>query len=169
MAVPKKITNFLEKGNIKYETIEHKTVYTAYDKAATLKVHPKEIAKTLVVKLDRNVAFVVIPGNKNLDKMKIKKEVNKQRKKEGLKAVKKISFATERWMKNNLKGVKIGSTPIFGNIWKMPTYIDRGLMKNKKIIVPSGDYKVSFKISPTKIKKAISDLVITSLSKPKKK
>ncbi len=155
MSVPQKLIKFLEKNKTKYEIIKHRTVYTAFDKAATLRVPPKIIGKTLVVKLDKNQALVLIPANKNLDKQKLKK----------IAKAKSIDFIKEAWMKKNLKGIKIGAVPPFGNLWKLQTFMDRGLVQNPKIIVNSGDYVFSIKISPSVLKKIIKDLVIGNFSK----
>ena len=148
--IPQKIIKFLEtaKVKVKYETIKHRTVYTAYDKAATLKVKPNIIGKTLVLKIDKDLAIVLIPGNKNLNKNKFKKVVNDWRKKQSLKSVKNVDFISEKLMKDKFKGVKIGAVPPFGNLWKLPTFIDKGLMKEKNILVNAGIYEFSFKISP---------------------
>ncbi|MFA4998536.1 MAG: hypothetical protein WC514_00720, partial [Candidatus Paceibacterota bacterium] len=68
MPISKKLINFLDKSKVKYEVLEHKTVYTAFDKAKTLRVKENIIGKTLVVKIDKNYALVLVPANKNLDK-----------------------------------------------------------------------------------------------------
>lgn len=156
----KKLQKFLEDNRVKYEEIGHKIVFTAHDKAVTLRVLEKIITKTLVVKLDKSVVLVSIPANKNLDKQKLKK----------IAKAKSIDFAKEAWMKKNLKGVKIGATPPFGAIFsakggKIKTFIDRGLLKEKKIIVSSGVYNSSIKLDPAVFKKVIPDLVIGSFTK----
>ena len=38
MALVKKLTNYLEKNKIKYKTIKHRTVYTAWDLAKTMHI-----------------------------------------------------------------------------------------------------------------------------------
>ncbi len=162
MPIPKKITNFLEKNKIKYELIKHRTVYTAYDKAATLRVSPKVVGKTLVMKTDscetgKNFVFVLISANKNLDKNKFKK----------IAKVKKVDFVKEIWMKKNLKGIKFGAVPPFGNLWRLPTLADGRLMKNPKIIINVGDYNWSIKITPANLKKVVPDLIIGNFSKPR--
>ena len=154
MAIPQKITKFLEAAKIKYEPIKHRIVYTAFDKAATLKVPQKMIGKTLVVNLDKPT-FVLIPANKNLDKEKLKKVAK----------VKNVDFLKESWMKKNLKGVKVGAIPPFGDLWHLPTFVDKSLMNQPKIIVNGGDYNWSIKINPTNFKKLIPDLIIGSFSK----
>jgi Ala-tRNA(Pro) deacylase len=158
MAIPQKIISFLEKNKVKYETIKHRTVYTAFDKAATLKVKPNSIVKTLVIKLDREPALVLIPANKNLDKNKFRKVAR----------LKKLDFASEKLIKNKIKGVKVGAIPPFGDLWNLPTFSDRGLFKNPKIIINSGDYNFSIKISPAAIKKLIPNLVIGNFSQARK-
>ncbi|OHA76086.1 MAG: hypothetical protein A3H01_00180 [Candidatus Wildermuthbacteria bacterium RIFCSPLOWO2_12_FULL_40_9] len=155
MPILKKLQKFFEDNKVKYETIQHKIVFTAYDKAATLKIAEKIIGKTLVVKLDKSIVLVLIPANKNLDKQKLRKIAKS----------KKIDFVKEAWMKKNLKGVKIGSTPPFGVIFKIPTFVDIGLMKEKKIIVSSGDYNNSIKLNPAVLKKLIPYLVSGNFSK----
>jgi Ala-tRNA(Pro) deacylase len=179
MPISKKLTKILEKNKTKYELIEHRTVYTAYDKAATLKVPKKIIGKTLIMKVDpiekpprrrinslrgesasyrasKGYVLVLIPANKNLDKVKLRKAAR----------AKSVDFAKEAWAKKNLKGVKVGAVPPFGILWKLPTFIDRSLMNQPKIIINGGDYNWSIKINPTVLKK-IPDLIIGGLTKPR--
>ena len=162
-----KLLQFLTENKARYEIVPHRTVYTAYDKAATLKVKPSIIGKTLVLKVDKLISVVLITGNKNLDKNKFKKSVNDWQKKKEERPVKNIDFISEKLMKNKFKGVKIGAIPPFGNLWKLPTFIDKGLMKNPKIIINSGDYNFSIKITGAVLKKLIPDLVIGNFSKPR--
>jgi len=157
MPIPKKVIQFLDKSKVKYEPIKHKTVYTAYDKAATLRVPQKMVGKTLVMRIDKDTALVLIPANKNLDKQKLRK----------ITKAKKVDFIKEVWIKKNLKGVKVGAIPPFGNLWKLPTFVDRILLKAPKIFVNAGDYNWSIKISPATFKKLMPNLVINIFTKSK--
>ena len=147
-SIPSKVIKFLEKSGIKYEIIKHRTVYTAYDKAATLRMKPNIVGKTLVLKTDSDMVVVLIPGNKNLDKVKFHKILNIWRKKQGIELSKKIDFISEVVMKNKFKGIKLGSIPPFGKLFGLPTFIDKGLSKEKKIFINTGIYEESFKVSP---------------------
>ncbi|XOB40778.1 MAG: aminoacyl-tRNA deacylase [Candidatus Nealsonbacteria bacterium] len=168
MAIPKKVINFLERNKIKYEPIEHKTVYSAFDKARTLKMKRNIIGKTLVLKTDRDLAVVLIPSNKNLDKIKFKRLVNDWRKKTDQKPVKSIEFASERLIKNKIKGVKLGATPPFGNMFKVPTFVNKSLLSLPEIIINSGHYNYSIKIKGDFLKKMMPDLVVGSFTKTRK-
>lgn len=168
MAIPQKVIKCLEKAKVKYEPVKHRKVFTAYDKAATLGISQKIVGKTLVIRFDRDVGLVLIPANKNLDKGKVKKTVNDWRKKNSQRPVKVIGFVTEAWMKKNLKGVKVGAVPPLGNLWKLPTFIDRSLLKVAKIFINAGDYKWSIKISPANFEKLVPELVLGNFHKLKK-
>jgi Ala-tRNA(Pro) deacylase len=156
MAVPKKIINFLDQNKIKYRILEHKKVFTAYDKSQTLKVPEKIVGKTLIVKFNNSLAMVLIGANKNLDFKKLKKILGKE-----------VKLASERLIKNKIKGVKLGAIPPFGNLWGMKTFVDRSLKREKKIILNSGDWQFSIEVSPKDFEKLVGDLVWGSFAKKK--
>jgi Cys-tRNA(Pro) deacylase len=157
MAIPKKIINFLNKSKIKYKILEHKTVYTAFDKSQTLKVDPKIVGKTLILKGDRNLKVVLTPANKNLDLKKFKK----------LGKFKKVDFVSEKEIKKKFKGVKVGAIPPFGNLWKFQTFVEKSILKEKEVILNGGDWNFSIKINPKDLKNLIPDLVIGNIAKAK--
>jgi len=155
MALPQKIKKFLEKQKIKYEILEHRTVYTAFDKSQTLKVSPKIVVKTLILRKDKDLIFVLIPADRKLDLKKIRK------------LGKKVKLVTERTIKNKIKGVKVGAIPPFGILWKAKTFADKILKKQKKIIVNGGNWQTSIKLSPKSLEKILPDLVWGNFSKRK--
>ena len=166
MAISKKILAYLSEKKYKFETIEHRTTYTAWDTSQTEKVKPQEVAKSLVMKLDKDYLVAVISANRNLDKKKFLKVINTGRKKEGEKTYKKIDFAKEAWMKKNLIG-KVGAVPAFVGVIKLPVYVDNLILKNKKIYIGSGEYESSFRILVSQYLK-IEELIKGSFSKSKK-
>jgi Ala-tRNA(Pro) deacylase len=165
MPTPKKVIKFLQKSKVRYDLLEHKTVYTAFDKAKTLKIKPNLVAKSLILKSDNKIVFAVLPANKNLDRNKFKKVVNQWQKKQEQKSVKRIEFVTERLIKNKFKGIKIGALPPFGNLFNYPTFVSRALLGQTKIILNSGDYNNSISIKGVMLKKLIPDLVPGSFGK----
>ncbi|TSC95949.1 MAG: hypothetical protein Athens101410_273 [Parcubacteria group bacterium Athens1014_10] len=135
MAIPKKIQNFLEKSKVKYETITHKTVYTAYDLAQTLKTKLQEISKALIVKTEKGYTIVVLPASMMLDLNKLKKILK----------AKKIEIAKEGVMKKIFK-IKPGTLMPFGALYKTPVLMEKSLAKAKNIITHAGSYTDSVKI-----------------------
>lgn len=151
------LIKFLDGQKIKYDTIEHKTVYTALDAAQTQRIKPEEVVKTLVVKIDNTPALALVSAKSNLDKNKLKKVAK----------VKKVDFAKEAWMKKNLQG-SVGATPPFGAIYKLPVFVDGALLKQKILYVNTGDYKYSLKIARAGFEKGLGDFNKDSFSVAKK-
>lgn len=168
MAIIKDLERLLQDSKVKYEIVKHKTVFTAIDSAITQHMDPKEVVKTLVVQIGaKKHILALIAANKNLDKKKLLKEVNKWLKKEGEKATEAVEFAKEAWMKKNLKG-KVGATIPIGSINKMTAFIDNGLLKNKFLLINTGDYERSIKIATKKFLQ-LEEMIKGAFSEAKKK
>jgi len=149
MAIPKKILNYLERNKVKFEKIVHKTVYTAYDLAQTLKEKLDKIAKTLIIKTEKGYSLLVLPASKLADLKKLKKFLK----------AKKIEIAREGVMKKFFK-IKPGTITPFATLHKkVPLYIDKTLLKAKEIFVSAGSYTDSLRLK-------IKDFL--KLEKPKK-
>ena len=130
---PAKIINYLEKMGVSHDILEHKTVYTAIDAANTLKKKLNEIAKSLVVKADKDYYLVLLPADKNLNEEKLKKIISQQKGKN----VKTVKIPGEKIMQNALK-IKAGALSAFGKIHKLPVIVDKELEKAKKAIFSTG-------------------------------
>lgn len=151
MAISKKILDYLKKKKYKFEIIEHKTTYTAFDTAQTTqkkekKVKPEEVVKALVVKVDKDYLLALVPANKRLDKKKLLKIANTLKKKNKEKPYKFLDLAKEAWMKKNIPG-KVGATPAFREFLKLDIFIDNALAKQKNLYVGSGEYEYSIKLT----------------------
>lgn len=173
--ISKKVIDYLEKNKYKYEIIKHRTTYTAWDTAQTEKVKPQEVVKTLVMKADKEYVLALLPSDRNMDKKKLLADINKNKanfaKENKIKEnkVKKIGFADEKWLKNNIKIGKLGAIPPFGDIIKLEMYVDDMVLKNKKIYLSSGDYTASIRILVSQfVKNESFKKGKFSLKKPKK-
>lgn len=168
MAAFKKLLSLLYEKKLKYEPVGHRTVFTAFDKAMTLGMKPSQVAKTLVISLDRDYAIAVVPGNRNLDFQSVKKAANIARKKAKEKLVKNIAIVKEKWIEKNLKGVKPGAVPPCGVLWSLPTFVDKGLVKEKKIIINGGNHEESIQMASKDLLKIMPDAILGNFSKARK-
>lgn len=153
MPVSKKLTNFLDKNKAKYNIIEHKKVYTTYDAAQTQGIDIKTVAKSLLIKGDNKFVLAVLSGHRKLDTNKFKKVMNKYLEQLGEKRIKKLSIASESQIKRNFTK-KIGALSPFGSIYKIPTFIDKSLLKNKKISLNAASFTESVEMTPAQYKRA---------------
>jgi Ala-tRNA(Pro) deacylase len=153
------VDDFLRQSDVKFELVDHKKVYTAYDKAATLKIKPSAVGKVLVMKVENEPVIVIVGADKNLDIEKIKKILK----------AKKIDFVPEIAIKEKFKGIDAGAIPPFGVVWKVKVLADKGLLAQPKIVLSAGKYERSVRLTPAAFKKISPDLVIGFFSKAKEK
>ncbi len=143
--MPAKVANFLKKQKVKYEVLAHRTVYTAYDLAQTLKKKLSEVSKTLVVKLDKGHAILVLPASRQVDFKALKKVLG----------VKKVEIDKEKVMVKLFK-VKPGAlSPFHGVMAKLPVYIDKALMKAQKTVVQVGSFEESIHLKTKDLLKIV--------------
>ncbi|GMX58077.1 MAG: YbaK/EbsC family protein [Candidatus Yanofskyibacterium parasiticum] len=161
--IPQKVGKFLEKAGAKYELIGHRTVYTAFDKAATLRVKLGAVVKVLTLKIGKELALAVIGGDKNLDIEKLQKLAKNE----------KIAFAKEKTIAENFKGIDPGAIPPFAGLWNVKVFCDKKLLEAPKIIISAGSYEASIIITPAAFKKLNPQMTIANFSalrpKPKAK
>jgi len=165
MPILKRLENFLKKEKAFYTVVPHKTVYTTFDLSQTLHEDLGVIAKALLLKVDRDFVFAVIPGNKRLDLDKLKKLINTEKKKQGEQPTKRLKIATETQIKRSITK-KVGALVPFGSIYRKKTYADQLLLKNKKIILNAGNFKESIRMT-TSVYQKVEQPILGSFSKAK--
>ncbi|MDD5342214.1 MAG: YbaK/EbsC family protein [Patescibacteria group bacterium] len=156
MATPKKLLQYLDKNKIKYQVVKHKTVYTAYDVAQTLRLKLPQIAKTLLVQIDGGLGLAVLSASSRLDFNKLKV----------LAKAKKVALPKEGLMKKKLN-IKPGAITPFGQLYKLPVYFEASLKRQKTILVGSGCFEESLKMSPAAVIK-LEKPVVGSFAQKKK-
>ncbi|MDD5252132.1 MAG: YbaK/EbsC family protein [Patescibacteria group bacterium] len=142
MPIPKHLNIHLGKKNYKFDIVEHKKVFTAYDLAQTLGEKLDSIAKTLLVEADlpelkkkgKGHYLVVVPASYYVDLQKVKK---------ALKA-KKVSIAPERVMKR--LGIEPGALSPFGSMRGLGVLVDKALLKTKDAIVGAESFTDSVRL-----------------------
>jgi len=140
--LPLKLVKYLEEAGIDHEVLEHRTVYTALDAAATMKKKMNEIAKALYVRADKDYYVVVLPADQNLDFPKLAKCLSASSEK----PYKVIKIPGEKIMLKALK-IKKGAVSAFGNMHKLPVAMDKGLAKVKKAAFSSGSFNHSVEMA----------------------
>jgi Ala-tRNA(Pro) deacylase len=136
--LPARLVAYLGKAGVKHNILEHKTVYTAYDAAQTLKKKLDEIAKSLLIMADRNYYLIILRADQNLDFKKLQILLSKQ----DNKPVKVIKIPGEKVMETVFK-VRAGALGAFGQLHKLPVVVDKELAKAKKAVFSSGSFNHS--------------------------
>jgi Ala-tRNA(Pro) deacylase len=147
-----KLKNFLEQNNIDYITILHDPVYTAQEKAESAHVSGKDLAKTVLVKIDGELSMVVLAANEKLVLPELKKELG----------VAKVSLADEKYFVSFFPGCEPGAVPPFGNVYGMDVYISDALSRDREIVFNAGSHIELIKLSMSDYNKIVNPRVINS-------
>ena len=127
----KKLKDFLDKHNIQYVTCIHSTAYTSQQIAASAHIPGKELAKTVIVKLDGKIAMAVLPASYRVDLDKLKKVAGS----------KQASLASEGEFKNMFPDCEVGAMPPFGNLYDMPVFVSESLSEDDEIAFNAGSHR----------------------------
>jgi Ala-tRNA(Pro) deacylase len=124
------VKQFLQANNIKYVTITHSTAYTAQEIAALTHMKGRDLAKTVVVKLDGTLALSVVPASSHVDLLRLRE----------LSGAKTTELAGEGEFRTRFPGCELGAMPPFGNLYQMPVYVDESLASKHDIAFNAGTH-----------------------------
>ena len=131
------LKDFLDRNNIKYVTITHSIAYTAQGIAALTHTRGKELAKTVMVKVDGALAMAVVPASWR---------VSLEMLREGAGAS-SVELASEGDFFNHFPGCETGAMPPFGNLYGMAVFVDEGLAREKEIVFNAGSHRELMRMS----------------------
>ncbi|UCD17451.1 MAG: YbaK/EbsC family protein [Candidatus Zixiibacteriota bacterium] len=135
----KKLKDFLDSNDIKYVTISHSSAYTAQQIAASACIPGKELAKTVIVKLDGKMSMAVLPASYKVDFDLLKEATGAG----------KAELAGEQEFKDMFPECDIGAMPPFGNLYGMEVFVAESLAEDREIAFNAGSHielvKMSYK------------------------
>ena len=133
--IPKKLENYLMDKKVRFWTVDHKKIFTAFDAAKTMKVELKEIAKNLLVKTKDGFAIAIVGADQEVNLEKLAKFLK----------IAKVDLPKEKVVTEKLK-VKPGSLSAFGGVYKVPVYVDTKFSYGREAIFSSGDLFTSIRM-----------------------
>jgi len=133
----KKLREFLNSQNVAYMTIPHGVAYTAKEIAALTHISSKELAKTVIVRIDGTMAMAVLPASYDVDPVALRAAIG----------AKSVTLAKESEFKDRFPECDIGAMPPFGNLYGMAVYVDESLTKDKDIAFNAGTHEELLQVS----------------------
>ena len=125
-----KLKEFLDSRKIKYVTITHSLAYTAQEIAASAHIAGKELAKTVMVKIDGKMAMAVLPASYKVSFDLLKRAAGAS----------KVKLANEQEFRDMFPELEVGAMPPFGNLYDMEVFVDENLSQDEEIAFNSGSH-----------------------------
>lgn len=124
------LKSFLDENDIKYVSIMHSMAFTAVEVAKSAHVPSRELAKTVIIKVDNKLAMAVIPANYKVDLEILKQTLDTPQ----------IELAEEAEFTPRFKDCEVGAMPPFGCLYDMDVYIAESLSEDDTITFNAGSH-----------------------------
>jgi Ala-tRNA(Pro) deacylase len=132
----KKLKEFLDQNNIKYVTIIHSPAYTAQEIAALTHTPGKAMAKTVMIKIDGEIAMAVLPASFKVNLLLLQELTGSQQ----------VDLATEHEFLNLFPGCELGAMPPFGNLYEIRVFVAESLAESNEIAFNAGSHSELIKM-----------------------
>ena len=126
-----KLMDYLDENNVAYVVISHSPAYTAQGIAGLAHIPGKDLAKTVMVRIDGRLAMAVLPANFHVDLVQLRKAAN----------AKTVVLATEDEFRDQFPQCETGAMPPFGNLFGLEVFADESLEKDKEIVFNAGTHR----------------------------
>jgi Ala-tRNA(Pro) deacylase len=119
----KKLKEFLDSNKVKYISIQHSSAYTAQEIAAIAHIPGKDVAKTVIIKIDGKMAMAVLPASYKVSFDHLKDALG----------MKEVRLAYEQEFMDKFPDCEVGAMPPFGNIYGMDVFVADSLTEDEEI------------------------------------
>ncbi len=147
----KALKEYLDREGVKYVTISHSTAYTAQEVAASAHIKGKELAKTVMIKLDGAMAMAVCSASCKIDFEMLREAMS----------VQEAELAAEREFKDLFPGCEIGAMPPFGNLYNLPVYVYDELSRDEEIAFNAGTHRELVKLAYADFERLAKPIKVT--------
>jgi Ala-tRNA(Pro) deacylase len=145
----KRLKEFLDENDVKFVSISHSQAFTAQEIAAAAHIPGKELAKTVMVKLDGELAMAVLPGPDHLSVSHLKKVTGAS----------DVEVASEEDFADRFPGCELGAMPPFGNLWDLDVFVDQRLREDEEIAFNAGSHTELLKVSYSDFERLVNPVV----------
>ena len=153
MKIPKRLIECLDQNKVSYEVLQHPEAVTAQRIAQAEHVKGRHHAKVVMVKSGDQHLMMVLPADHHIDLKKVEKAIGKP-----------VALDKEQEFKSLFPDCMIGAMPPFGNLYGLPTYVDRSLPEQDYIVFEAGTHtdaiKMSYRDYERIVKPKVKDLAI---------
>jgi len=141
----KKLKAFLDENKIKYVSIKHSSAYTAQEIAAIAHIPGKDLAKTVIIKIDGKMAMAVLPASYKVSFDNLKDTLG----------VKEVRLAYEQEFIDKFPDCEVGAMPPFGNIYGMDVFVAESLAEDEEIAFNACNHTELIKMSFSDFEKLV--------------
>jgi Ala-tRNA(Pro) deacylase len=132
-----KLTSLLERNRVHYQTLSHPRAYTSQGLAAAMRIPGRELAKTVVLKVDGRCVLAVLPAPARVDFQRFREASGAA----------SVELAPEAEFQSLFPGCDLGAEPPFGELYGLPVWVDASLARDESIVFNGGTHSEAVRIA----------------------
>lgn len=144
-----RLREFLDESGVRFVSISHSQAFTAQEIAAAAHVPGRELAKTVMVKLDDDLAMAVLPAPDQVSVSRLKE----------ISGASKVEIASEEDFADLFPGCELGAMPPFGNLWDLDVFVDQRLREDEEIAFNAGSHSELLRLSYSDFERLVNPVI----------
>lgn len=131
MPILTRLKEFLDANGVPYEVRSHPEAFTASAVAEAEHVPGKAVAKVVMVRSGRDFLMAVVPAPAKVDLVELRRATGKA----------DLHLASEDEFAALFPQCEPGAMPPFGNLYRLPVWVDESLGKQREIVFNAGNHR----------------------------
>ncbi len=131
-----RLKQYLGEHGVHYEVQHHRPVYTMQEVAAEVREKGWNTAKVFIASADGDPVMLVLAAPDHVDYERVREHLGAQ----------SVERAHEEQFKQWFPDCEVGAMPPFGNLYKVPVYMDRRLADAQHITFQAGSHSDTIRI-----------------------
>jgi Ala-tRNA(Pro) deacylase len=155
MSIAKRLKEYLEDNKVPYTHCTHRLAYTAQEVAAAQHVPGREMAKTIVLRVDDQFLLVILPAIMKIDMKALRDEL----------PFKHVELASEREFASLFPDSETGAMVPFGNLYNLRVYVDKSLSLDEDIVFNAGTHVDTVKMKYGDFERLVRPQIINAATR----
>lgn len=146
----KKLREFLDSQGVEYVTITHSPAFTAQKIAASAHISGKELAKTVIVRIDGRLAMAILPASYRVD-FDLLRDAS---------GANEVELAGEADFRETFPDCELGAMPPFGNLYSMYVFVAEKLAEDEDIAFNACSHTELIKMRYSDFERLVKPIVV---------
>lgn len=136
MSIAPSLHAYLNHERVHYDVLPHPAAFHARAVAKMLHTSEKEMAKVVIVKVDTRFVMTVLPASWKVDLHRLRAVLTGHQ----------VRLATEGEITDLFPDCELGAMPPFGNLYRIPVYVDQSLTEDEEIVFQAGTHSAAIRM-----------------------
>ena len=132
-----RLKQYFDEHRVPYDVQHHREVYTAQEVAAEVREKGRYMAKVFIASADGKPVMLVLAAPDHVDYERVQLYMGAEH----------VERAHEEQFRQWFPDCEVGAMPPFGNLYKVPVYLDRALSEMEHLTFQAGSHRDTMKIA----------------------